>query len=32
MAPALGFAQKQIAEYILFILPNPELKQNSRVL
>ena len=29
MALAQGFDQKYIAEYILFMLPDSELKQNS---
>ena len=29
MAPALGSDQKYISEYILFMLPDSELKQNS---
>ena len=29
MAPTLGFDQNYIAEYILFMLPDSELKQSS---
>ena len=29
MALALGFGQKYIADYILFMLPDSELKRNS---